>query len=109
MSVTTDLNFITADSTLVYADGYFQEYYGYNIPTARPRLRRIDLRSLVFGLAGAEQAYPVYQFSSGRSFYERPRHNPFAPAVVAGIPAGAILTEGGAPLTTEGAQVLLEA
>jgi hypothetical protein len=51
--------------------------YGTNVPTARPRRRTIDLRSLQYGVSGPEQAYPVYQFSGYRVRWEYPKHNPF--------------------------------
>lgn len=53
-------------------------YPGTNIPTAPPRKRTIDVRSLSYGLSGPEQPYPVYQFSGYRIKIERPGHNPFA-------------------------------
>lgn len=43
----------------------------------RPRSRIMSQRSLVIAISGAEQPYPVYNFS-GRRFLERPQHNPFA-------------------------------
>ncbi len=52
-------------------------YPGTNIPTAKPTLRKIDMRSLSYGLSGAEQPYPVYQMAGGRARLEYPRHNPF--------------------------------
>jgi hypothetical protein len=52
--------------------------YGKNIPLAKPQRRIIDDRSLVYGLSGKEQPYPVYQFSHGRARWEYPGHNPFA-------------------------------
>lgn len=52
-------------------------YPGVNIPTAPPTKRRIDIRSLSYGLAGPEQPYPVYQFAGGRAKLEYPQHNPF--------------------------------
>lgn len=51
--------------------------YGTNIPTARPTIRKIDMRSLSYGIGGPEQPYPAYQFSQGRVKPEYPRHNPF--------------------------------
>lgn len=51
--------------------------YGKNIPTAPPRIRRIDERSLSYGLGGPEAPYPVYEFSHGRCRLEYPGHNPF--------------------------------
>lgn len=33
-------------------------------------------RSQVIALDGAERPYPVYRFS-GRTMFEKPRHNPF--------------------------------
>jgi|GEM_PF-2086111 len=51
--------------------------YGTNVPTARPRKRTIDLRSLSFGVSGPEVPYPVYQFSGYRIRWEYPQHNPF--------------------------------
>jgi hypothetical protein len=53
-------------------------YPGKNIPTARPSIRKIDIRSLSYGLSGSEEPYPVYQFAGGRAKWEYPRHNPFA-------------------------------
>lgn len=41
--------------------------------------RKVNIRALSYALDGPEQPYPVYQFSEGRSFIERPRHNPFGP------------------------------
>ena len=70
--------------------------YGRNIPTARPRIRKIDLRSLSYGMSGSEQPYPVYQFAGGRARLEYPRHNPF------NFDTSAILTESGDALLTEG-------
>jgi hypothetical protein len=46
------------------------------IPTAEPRQRTVSHRSLVNALAGAEQPYPVYNFS-GRPKFERPNYAPF--------------------------------
>jgi len=43
----------------------------------KPRTRKISMRSAVHHIAGPEQDYPVYRFS-GRHFFERPKHNPFA-------------------------------
>lgn len=51
--------------------------YGKNIPKAKPTRRVVDVRSLSYALAGAEQPYPVYQWSAGRVRLEYPRHNPF--------------------------------
>lgn len=51
--------------------------YGRNIPTARPTVRKVDMRSLSYGLGGPEQPYPVYQFAGGRNKLEYPKHNPF--------------------------------
>ncbi len=51
--------------------------YGKNIPTARPSIRKVDIRSLSYGLGGPEEPYPVYQFAGGRAKLEYPRHNPF--------------------------------
>jgi len=48
-----------------------------SIPTAAPRRRTIDLRSLDYGVSGPEQPYPVYQFSGYRIRWEWPDHNPF--------------------------------
>lgn len=53
--------------------------YGNNIPTARPMKRVVDIRSLSYGLSGAEQPYPVYQFSGNRVRWEYPA-GPKAPA-----------------------------
>lgn len=52
-------------------------YPGRNIPTAPPTRRKIDERSLSFGLGGPEQPYEVYQFSGYRVRLEYPGHNPF--------------------------------
>lgn len=72
-------------------------YPGKNIPTAPPRRRKIDLRSLSFGLGGPEQPYPVYQFSGYRCKLEYPRHNPFEDkSALLNESGGALLTEGGA-------------
>lgn len=59
-------------------------YPGRNIPTARPTIRKIDIRSLSYGMAGPEQPYPVYQFAGGRTRLEYPGHDPFSPAFVFG-------------------------
>lgn len=40
------------------------------------KTRRINMRSLVAATVGRESPYPVYRFS-GRTFFERPNHNPF--------------------------------
>jgi hypothetical protein len=48
-----------------------------NIPANAPARRNIDLRSLVYGAAGPEPPYPVYQFSGYRTRWEWPGHNPF--------------------------------
>lgn len=53
--------------------------YGTNIPKAKPTIRKIDMRSLAYGLSGGEQPYPTYQFAGGRARIEYPRHNPFGP------------------------------
>jgi hypothetical protein len=47
-----------------------------NIPKNAPAKRTIDMRSLVYGAAGAEEPYPVYKFSKGAK-WEYPGHNPF--------------------------------
>jgi hypothetical protein len=47
------------------------------IPSAKPTVRKISARALSYALAGAEQPYPVYQFSDVNK-YERPGRNPFA-------------------------------
>ena len=47
------------------------------IPQNKPAKRTIDLRSLVYGVSGPEQPYPVYQFSHGATRWEYPGHNPF--------------------------------
>jgi len=70
-------------------------YPGRNIPTACPTVRKIDIRSLSYGMSGAEGPYPVYQFAGGRARLEYPRHNPF------NFDTTAILTEGGGALLTE--------
>ena len=51
--------------------------YGNNIPGNAPAKRVIDMRSLVYGAAGPEQPYPVYQFSGYRTRWEWPDHDPF--------------------------------
>lgn len=43
-----------------------------------PKRSKISAKTLVYALAGAEKSVPVYQFSRGKTFYERPKHNPFA-------------------------------
>ena len=43
----------------------------------KPRTRKVSVKSASHAIAGAEQPYPVYQFSR-RTFVERPNHNPFA-------------------------------
>jgi len=53
----------------------------------RPRIQKVSIRSAAHNLAGAEQPYPVYQFSR-RIFLERPGHNPFDDAVAPTPPAG---------------------
>ena len=52
------------------------------IPTAKPRRRVVSVRGLVHAFDGAERAYPVYRFSD-RQVFERAKHNPFSPKVVA--------------------------
>ncbi len=52
--------------------------YGKNIPTARPSIRKVDIRSLSYGLGGPLEPYPVWQFAGGRAKLEYPQHNPFA-------------------------------
>jgi hypothetical protein len=47
------------------------------IPNRKPTQRHISVRSVVHALDGPERGYPVYRFSH-RSFFERPKHNPFA-------------------------------
>lgn len=47
------------------------------VPSKPPRFRKMSMRGLVFAVAGAERAYPVYRFSRGKAKVERPRHNPF--------------------------------
>jgi hypothetical protein len=47
------------------------------IPSKPPTQRRINVRSTVIAVDGAERPYPVYRFS-GRPFGEKPRHNPFS-------------------------------
>ena len=48
------------------------------VPAGRkPTTRHISLRAMVHHIAGPEQSYPVYNFSS-HVFIERPKHNPFA-------------------------------
>ena len=42
----------------------------------KPRTQKATAKSASFHLAGAEQPYPVYQFSA-RTFVERKGHNPF--------------------------------
>jgi hypothetical protein len=49
----------------------------------KPTSRKISLRSAVFHIAGEEQDYPTYKFSS-RIFLEKPQHNPFAGITVDG-------------------------
>lgn len=48
-----------------------------SIPTKKPTTRVIQIRGLVFALAGKEQPYDVYRFSEGSRKLERPGHNPF--------------------------------
>lgn len=48
----------------------------------RPRKRRTQVKALVFAVDGPEKAYPVYEFANGKKRLERPRHNPFADAIV---------------------------
>lgn len=47
------------------------------IPSAPPKTKQINGRSLVFALAGKEREYPVYRFSGRTYKYEKPKHNPF--------------------------------
>jgi len=47
-----------------------------NITIPKPRTRTVQVKGLVFAVAGKEPDYPVYHFS-GKKFYERPNHNPF--------------------------------
>lgn len=47
------------------------------IPNQKVRVKRINIKALVFALAGSEPAYPVYQFSRRKVRVERPGHNPF--------------------------------
>ena len=42
----------------------------------KPRVQKVTVRAAAHHLAGAEQPYPVYQFSR-RTFIERKGHNPF--------------------------------
>lgn len=46
------------------------------IPTKPPTQRTINVRSAVVALDGPKRPYDVYRFS-GKSFFERPQHNPF--------------------------------
>lgn len=48
-----------------------------HIPGTKPRIRIFNARSLSIALDGTEKRYPVYHFS-GKRFWERPKHNPFA-------------------------------
>jgi len=48
------------------------------IPNRKVQTKKINIKALVYAVAGAEPAYPVYQFSRRRVRYERPGHNPFA-------------------------------
>lgn len=48
------------------------------IPNRKVQVKRINVKALVFAVAGPEPAYPVYQFSRRRQRLERPGHNPFA-------------------------------
>ena len=48
-----------------------------SIPSSRPSTRKIDLRSLSYGLSGEVLPYPVYRFSGYRTRIEYDRHNPF--------------------------------
>lgn len=43
-----------------------------------PKVPKISAKTLVYALDGPEKPYPVYRFSRGRTFLERPKHNPFA-------------------------------
>jgi hypothetical protein len=40
------------------------------------RTRKINWRALVQAAAGEEKPYPIYTFS-GKTFTEKPKHNPF--------------------------------
>ena len=42
----------------------------------KPRVRKVSVKSVSHAISGAEQPYPVYQFSR-RAFIERKGHNPF--------------------------------
>lgn len=44
------------------------------IPSARPSTRKIDIRSLSYGMSGPVQPYPVYQFSAYVYKIEYDRH-----------------------------------
>jgi hypothetical protein len=48
------------------------------IPDQKVRVKRINVKALVYAVAGPEPAYPVYQFSRRRTKVERPGHNPFS-------------------------------
>jgi len=43
----------------------------------RPRKRKIQIRALVFAVAGAEPIRVAYRGPRGSEKYERPNHNPF--------------------------------
>jgi len=44
--------------------------------TKKPRTRELNIRNLVFAIAGPERDYPTYTFSN-KVFVEKPTHNPF--------------------------------
>lgn len=50
------------------------------IPTAKPTVRKIDIRSLSYGMSGPVAPYPVYRFSGYVDKIEYDRHNPFFPS-----------------------------
>lgn len=43
----------------------------------RPKKRRISFKVLTYAVGGPEKPVPVYEFSRGKTRYERPKHNPF--------------------------------
>lgn len=86
------------------------------IPTRKPRVRNLNIRSLANAVAGQEQPYPHYRFS-GRVFLERPRSNPFSelenpsspgvvgPVITSGVPPDGEVSVPYGPFTFTGTGV----
>lgn len=47
------------------------------LPSQRPRVRRVNVRALVYELDGSPRAYPIYDYGR-RQFFKRPFENPAA-------------------------------